>query len=217
MAVCSGFALTPRAWQGGGPAWLVLEGEAWPKPRKCLPSSHTSRGRPRALESREEGPGPRAHAARPTPRGPRLHSHPAHGTGTRPLPLGAACPRVGGPHCTPPPTDRQRTEGPGPSVTALSAGEGQVRGRSCLPPRGDALSGGTQSARVRGVCVVCVHTCLCAFLLLAWLHAHWADEEMRPATFPEPYEMLTRQQQPRDPNPSLSPASGLQLRHTGVT
>lgn len=85
-AVRSGFTLTPHAWWGGGPAWLVLGGEAWPKPRKCLPSSCTSGGRPRALESREEGPGPRAHAARPTPRGPRLHSHPAHDTGTGPLP-----------------------------------------------------------------------------------------------------------------------------------
>lgn len=93
-----------------------------------------------------------------------------------------------------------------------------MRGRSCLPPRGGRpLCGGSQSARVRGVCVVCVHTCLCAFLLFVWLHAHWADEEMRPATFPKPYEMLTRQRQPGDPNPSLSQASGLQLRHTGVT
>lgn len=67
------------------------------------------------------------------------------------------------------------------------------------------------------VCVVCAHACLCVFLLFAWLHAHWADEEMRPATFPKPHEMLTRQRQPWDPNPSLSQASSPQPRHTGVT
>lgn len=52
-----------------------------------VPAKFTDKQRQaQSLESREEGPGPRAHAARPSPWGPRLHSHPAHGTGTRPLP-----------------------------------------------------------------------------------------------------------------------------------
>lgn len=70
---------------------------------------------------------------------------------------------------------------------------------------------------MRGVCVMCVHACLCVFSLFSWFHAHWADEEMRPATFPKPHKMLTRQRQPWDPNPSLSQASGLQPQHMGVT
>lgn len=106
LTVQSGLALTPCAWQGGSPAWLVLGREGWPNPRKCLPSSCTSRGTPRALESREEGqagpgqsqeedPGPGARPACPTPQGPRPHSHPAHGHWHQDPALGAACLRVG--------------------------------------------------------------------------------------------------------------------------
>lgn len=91
-------------------------------------------------------------------------------------------------------------------------------GRSCPSPWvGCPLCEGPPGVRTRMGRVLCVHTCLCVLLLLAWFHSHGADEEMRPATFHRPHEMLTRQRQPRDPNPSLSQAGGLQLRHTGVT
>ena len=73
-----------------------------------------------------------------------------------------------------------------------------------------------ECTRARGVCRVC--GCVpVRFLTVAWFHSHWADEEMRPATFHRSHETLTGQQHPRDPNPSLSPAGGLQPRHMGVT
>ena len=70
--------------------------------------------------------------------------------------------------------------------------------------------------------VSCVWVCLCVFLLFAWFHSHWADEEMRPATFHRLHETLTGAAAAPGPKPEPEPgrrssavAHGSHLRPAG--